>query len=159
MSMETPRAGRVAGLILTVAIVELTLTTAYIHYSLGGLLFTLNATSYAVLALSLIVVTVHPDGLVGRLGWAPRIGLAAYTLVTIAGYLVMGPYFALGWIAKAVEVAIVTLLAADLRGTMSACRSWMAGWRARPDSNPRLSLHRIRVAGRDEWEQAARESA
>ena len=28
-------------------------------------------------------------------------------------------------------------------------------WRARPGSNPRLSLHRIPVIGRDEWEQAA----
>jgi hypothetical protein len=130
MSRENPRAGRVAGLILTVAIVELTLTTAYIHYSLGGLLFTLNAAGYAVLALSLVVVAVHPDGMVGRLGWLPRIGLAGYTLVTIAGYLVMGPYFALGWIAKAVEFAILTLLAADLRTMAGTCRSWMVAWRA-----------------------------
>jgi FtsH-binding integral membrane protein len=137
MSRETPRGGRVAGLILTLAIVELTLTTAYIHYSLGGLLFTLNAMGYAVLAASLVVVTVHRDGLVGRLGWLPRIGLAGYTLATIAGYLVMGPYFALGWIAKAVEVAILTLLVADLRTTVGPCRTWMAAWRARPDSNRR----------------------
>jgi hypothetical protein len=140
MSRETPRAGRAAGLILTLAIVELTLTAAYIHYSLGGLLFTLNATGYAVLALSLIVVTLHPDGLVGRLGWVPRIGLAGYTLVTIAGYLVMGPYFALGWIAKAVEVAILTLLAADMRGTVGTCRSWMAAWRPRPGSRYQTPL-------------------
>jgi hypothetical protein len=137
MSRETPRPRRVAGLILTVAIVELTLTTAYIHYSLGGLLFTLNATGYAVLALSLIVTALHPGGLIGRLGWLPRIGLAGYTAVTIGGYLVMGPYFALGWIAKAIEVAILTLLAADLRQTSGSWRSWMAGWRARPDSNRR----------------------
>ena len=137
MSRETPRAGRVAGLILTVAIVELTLTTAYIHYSLGGLLFTLNGIGYAVLAASLVAVALHPGGLIGRFGWLPRIGLAGYTLVTIAGYLVMGPYFALGWIAKAVEVAILTLLAADLRNTVGAARSWVAAWRARPDSNRR----------------------
>lgn len=31
------------GLGLTAAIVELTLTTAYIHFGLGGMLFTLNA--------------------------------------------------------------------------------------------------------------------
>jgi hypothetical protein len=137
MSGETPRAGRAAGLILTVAIVELTLTTAYIHYSLGGPLFTLNATGYAVLAVCLVLTSIQPDGPIGRLGWLPRIGLAGYTLVTISGYLVMGPYFALGWIAKAVEVAILTLLAVDLRQTIGSCRTWLASWRARPDSNRR----------------------
>jgi hypothetical protein len=39
--------------------------------------------------------------------------LAAFTAVTIGAYLVIGPYFNLGWVAKAVEVAILTLLAAD----------------------------------------------
>jgi hypothetical protein len=128
----------VAGLILTLAIVELTLTTAYIHYSLGGLLFTLNALGYAVLAVSLVAVTLHPTGLIGHVGWLPRVGLAGYTLVTIAGYLVMGPYFALGWIAKAVEVAILTLLAADLRRAVAGFRSCKATWRARSGTDPRF---------------------
>jgi hypothetical protein len=34
--------------------------------------------------------------------------------VTLVAYLVVGPYFSLGWIAKAVEVAILILLAADV---------------------------------------------
>ena len=50
MSIRVPRARRMAGLVMTAAVIELTLTTAYIHYSLGGLLFTLNAAGYAVLA-------------------------------------------------------------------------------------------------------------
>ena len=122
------RTGRTAHLVLNLAIVELTLTTAYIHLSLGGALFTLNAAGYAALAMALIVTSLWPVGLIGRLAWVPRVALAAYTVATIMGYLVMGPYFALGWIAKAVEVAILTLLAAD----------WaLGGWRARPDSNRR----------------------
>ena len=122
------RTGRTAHLVLNLAIVELTLTTAYIHLSLGGALFTLNAAGYAALAMALIVTSLWPIGLIGRLAWVPRVALAAYTVATIMGYLVMGPYFALGWIAKAVEVAILTLLAAD----------WaLGGWRARPDSNRR----------------------
>ena len=122
------RTERTAHLVLTLAIVELTLTTAYIHLSLGGALFTLNAAGYAALAMALIVTSLWPVGLIGRLAWVPRVALAAYAVATIAGYLVMGPYFALGWIAKAVEVAILTLLAAD----------WaLGGWRARPDSNRR----------------------
>jgi hypothetical protein len=105
---------RTASLVLTLAIVELTLTTAYIHLSLGGMLFTLNAIGYTVLALGLLVAVASPIGRFARLAWLPRLGLAAYTLTTIGAYLVMGPYFDLGWITKAVEVAILTLLAASV---------------------------------------------
>jgi hypothetical protein len=114
MSIRVPRARRMAGLVMTAAVIELTLTTAYIHYSLGGLLFTLNAAGYAVFAAGIALTAIYPVGLIGRLGWLPRVGLAGYTLVTIGGYLVIGPYFPLGWVAKAVEVAILTLLAADV---------------------------------------------
>lgn len=113
--MATPaRGARVAGLALTAAIVELTLTTAYIHLSLGGLLFTLNAAGYAALAFALAVGAARLHPLIDRFSWLPRIGLAAYATVTIAAYLVMGPYFSLGWVTKAIEVAILTLLAADV---------------------------------------------
>lgn len=105
--------GRTAGLVMTAAIVELTLTTAYIHLSLGGLLFTLNAAGYAALAVALAVPALSSNPLVARFSWLPRVGLAAYTAVTIGAYLVIGPYFSLGWVSKAIEVAILTLLAAD----------------------------------------------
>ena len=101
--------------ILVIAIVELTLTTAYIHLSLGGLLFTLNAIGFAASAAAMVVIALVPHPLVRRFGWLPRVGLAAYTVTTIGAYLVMGPYFSLGWVAKAIEVAIITLLVADLR--------------------------------------------
>jgi hypothetical protein len=51
---------------------------------------------------------------VRRFDWVPRIGLPGYTTATILGYLVIGSYFSLGWVAKAIEVAILTLLVADL---------------------------------------------
>ena len=104
---------RLAELALTAAIVELTLTTAYIHLTLGGTLFTLNAIGYAALAAAL-AVTVLPHPLVRRLAWVPRLALAGYTALTIGAYLVIGPYFTLGWVAKGVEVAIVTLVVAEL---------------------------------------------
>ena len=45
----------------------------------------------------------------------PRIRLVALvSALTIAAYLVMGPYFSLGWIAKGVEVALIGLLAVDI---------------------------------------------
>lgn len=100
--------------IVTIAIVELTLTTALIHLSLGGLLFSLNAIGYVALAVAMVAITALGHPIIRRFDWMPRIGLAAYTLATIVGYVVMGPYFALGWVAKAIEVAMLTLLVADL---------------------------------------------
>ena len=41
-------------------------------------------------------------------------GLAGYTVTTIVGYLIIGPYFALGFITKGIEVAILALLALDV---------------------------------------------
>lgn len=101
--------------ITTVAIVELALTTAYIHFTLGGLLFTLNAAGYVGLAAAMLLTAAVPHPVVQRFAWAPRLGLLAYAAATIVGYVIMGPYFSLGWAAKAIEVAIITLVAAELR--------------------------------------------
>jgi hypothetical protein len=98
---------------LTIAIVDLALITAYIHLTLGGTLFTLNALGYVALAAALVASAV-PHPFVRRFAWLPRVGLAGYAAVTIVAYLVVGPYFSLGWIAKGIEVAIIALLAADL---------------------------------------------
>lgn len=105
--------GLAAGLMLFV-ILELTVATAYIHLTLGGLIFTLNGLGYLGLAVAYLASAVLPMPLVRRFSWLPRIGLAGYALVTIGAYLVIGPYFALGWIAKGIELAIVGLVAVDL---------------------------------------------
>ena len=107
------RAGTALAVGLTIAIVDLTLITAYIHLTLGGTLFTLNALGYAALAAA-IVATALPNPFLRRFAWLPRVGLAGYAAATIVGYLVIGPYFALGWVAKAIEIAIIVLLVADL---------------------------------------------
>ena len=114
--MSITKASRVRGAdaSMTAAIVELTLTTAYIHFSLGGPLFTLNALGYLVLAIALTIGAARPHPLVARFSWLPRVGLAGYALATIGAYVVVGPYFNLGWVAKGIEVAILTLLAADV---------------------------------------------
>lgn len=100
--------------VLTAAIVGLTLATAYIHFTLGGLLFLLNAAGYLGLAALVAIGAVVNHPVVRRFDWLPRIGLAGYAAVTIAGYLVIGPYFTLGWIAKGIEVALIGLLAIDV---------------------------------------------
>jgi len=105
---------RAAGAVLTAAIVGLTLATAYIHSTLGGLLFTLNALGYLGLAGLIVIGAAAPAPIVERFSWFPRLALIGYTAITIAGYLVMGPYFTLGFIAKGIEVALVTLLVVDV---------------------------------------------
>ena len=101
-------------ILLTGVIVELTLATAFIHFTLGGTLFLLNAAGYVALAAGYLVAAAAPTPSTRRLGWLPRLGLAAYASVTIVAYLVAGPYFTLGWVTKGIEVAIVTLVIADL---------------------------------------------
>ena len=105
---------RAAGAMLTAAIVGLTLATAYIHFTLGGVLFTLNALGYIGLAALIVIGAVAPIALVARFSWFPRVALAGYTTLTIVGYLVMGPYFTLGFIAKGIEVALLGLLLIDV---------------------------------------------
>jgi hypothetical protein len=104
---------RAAGALLTAAIVGLTAATAYIHLGLGGLLFTMNGLGYIGLGALYVVGAAAPMPIVQRFSWFPRLALAGYAATTIAGYLVMGPYFSLGWIAKGIEVALIVLLAID----------------------------------------------
>jgi hypothetical protein len=101
-------------ILLTGVILELTLASACIHFTLGGTLFLLNATGYLALGAAYLVAAIAPNPAVRRYGWLPRAGLAAYASVTILAYLAMGPYFTLGWVTKGIEVAIVMLLVADL---------------------------------------------
>ena len=101
-------------ILLTGVILELTLATAYIHLTLGGTLFLLNAAGYLALGAAYLAATTLPMPAIRRQSWLPRAGLAAFASVTILAYLVMGPYFTLGWVTKGIEVAIVLLVIADL---------------------------------------------
>jgi len=112
--MSTFLRSRATGAALTAAIVGLTLATAYIHSTLGGLLFTLNALGYLGLAGLIVIGAAAPVAIVERFSWFPRVALIGYAGITIAGYLVTGPYFTLGFIAKGIEVALVTLLVVDI---------------------------------------------
>jgi len=93
----------------TIAIVGLTLGTAYIHSTLGGLLFTLNALGYLVAAVAVVI----PLGLAIRFRWFVRLGLMGYAATAIVAWAVQGPYYSTAYIAKAIEIALITLLAVD----------------------------------------------
>lgn len=111
---STPEQRSVAGAVLTTAIVALTLATAYIHSTLGGLLFTLNALGYAALAVAVAVGAAATMSIVVRFSWLPRIGLFGFTLVTILAWAMMGPRFDLAYLTKGIEVGILILLVVDV---------------------------------------------
>ena len=94
---------------LRLAVVGLVLSTGYIHSTLGGLLFTLNALGYLAAAVALVI----PLAVAVRFRWFVRIGLIGYAAATIIGWAIQGPYFTTAYIAKAIEVAIIALVAID----------------------------------------------
>jgi hypothetical protein len=110
MSLRSPdRSLSPVDVALRLAIVGLILGTAYIHSTLGGLLFTLNALGYLTAAVAIAI----PLGIAIRFRWFVRIGLIAYATATIIGWAIQGPYFITAYIAKAIEVTLITLVAID----------------------------------------------
>ena len=106
----TPRSSlRPLDVIIRIAIVGLTLGTAYIHSTLGGLLFTLNALGYLVATVAIVI----PLGLAIRFRWFIRLGLMGYAATAIVAWAVQGPYYTTAFVAKGIEVALITLLAVD----------------------------------------------
>ncbi len=94
---------------LRALIVGLALATGYIHSTLGGLLFTLNAVGYVVAAAAMIV----PLALAVRFRWVIRLGLIGYAATTILGWAIQGPYYSTAYIAKGIEVALIVAVAID----------------------------------------------
>ena len=90
---------------LRIAIVALTLATAQIHATLGGVMFTLNAIGYATLGAAMVM-----PGPIGRIRWLTRYALIGFTATTIVGWLAFGARFDLAYIDKAIEVALIGLL-------------------------------------------------
>jgi hypothetical protein len=105
----TRTAFRAPDVVIRAAIVGLTLGTAYIHSTLGGLLFTLNAVGYVTAALAMVV----PLALAVRFRWVVRLGLIAYAMTTIIGWAIQGPYYSTAFIAKGIEIALIALVAID----------------------------------------------
>jgi hypothetical protein len=106
----TPRSSlRPLDVVIRIAIVGLTLATAYIHSTLGGLLFTLNALGYLVAAAAIVI----PLGLAIRFRWFIRLGLMGYAATAIVAWAIQGPYYSTAYLAKAIEVVLIALLAVD----------------------------------------------
>jgi len=100
---------RRSDIVVRAAIVGLTLATAYIHSTLGGLLFTLNAAGYLVAAVAMII----PLGVAIRFRWFIRLGLMGYAAAAIVAWYLTGPRYEMAYIAKAIEIVLIGLLAFD----------------------------------------------
>ena len=100
---------RASDVAIRAGIVVLALSTAYIHSTLGGLLFTLNALGYVTAAVAMVI----PLALAVRFRWVVRLGLMGYAATTILGWAIQGPYYQTAYIAKAIEVALIVLVAVD----------------------------------------------
>ena len=109
MTAHTVHSFNAADAVLRAAIVGLTLGTAYIHSTLGGTLFTLNAIGYVVLATAMVA----PLAIASRFRWVVRIALAGYAASTIVGWAIQGPFYSTAYLAKAIELALIVLLATD----------------------------------------------
>ena len=96
--------------LLRVAIVVLTLSTAYIHYTLGGMMFMANAVGYLVFAAAMIA----PLAIASRYRWLIRAALIVFALMTIGGWLMFGARYWLGYLDKAIEIALIGLLFAEM---------------------------------------------
>ena len=100
---------RPSDVVVRAAIVALTLATGYIHSTLGGLLFTLNALGYAVAAVAMMI----PLALAVRFRWVVR--ARPHRLCRHGHHRLgrQGPYFSTAYIAKAIEVALIVAVAVD----------------------------------------------
>jgi hypothetical protein len=95
-------------LVLRTIVVLLTLATAAIHASLGGMMFMANAAGYSVLALAMVV-----PGPLARYRWLVRLALMGFAAATIAGWVAFGARFDLAYLDKGIEVALIVVLLAE----------------------------------------------
>ena len=108
--MNAMRPTSPAGLLIRAVIVGLALATGWIHLTLGGPLFTLNGIGYGVAAVAMIA----PLAIAVRFRWLSRLGLIGYAATAIVAWFVMGPRYDVAYLAKAIEVALIVLLAIEV---------------------------------------------
>ena len=109
--MTALRPGSTTALLIRTAIVGLTCATGWIHLTLGGLLFTLNGIGYLVAAAAMVA----PLAPAVRFRWFIRLGLIGYALMAIVGWYLTGPRYDVAYLAKAIEVALIVLVAIEVR--------------------------------------------
>ena len=108
--MNALRPSAPAGVLARGAIVGLTVATGWIHLTLGGLLFTMNGLGYLVAAVAMIA----PLAIAIRFRWLVRLGLIGYAATAIVAWYLTGPRYDVAYVAKAIEVGLIALLALEV---------------------------------------------
>ena len=108
--MHALRPTNPAGLAVRATIVGLTLATGWIHATLGGPLFTLNAVGYLVAAVAMVA----PIAIAVRFRWLIRLGLIGYAATAIVAWYLIGPRYDVAYLAKAIEIGLITLLLVEV---------------------------------------------
>ena len=122
------RPGRAIDTGVRAAIVGLALATGYIHLTLGGMLFTLNGIGYGVAAVAMAI----PLGLAIRFRWLVRLGLIGYAALAIIGWYLTGPRYDVAYLAKAIEIVLIVLVAVDfVRHDGTPLRAARQAWATR----------------------------
>jgi hypothetical protein len=98
------------GNVLRAIVVGLALASAAVHASLGGWLFLMNAAGYATLGLAMAL-----PGPAERLRWLVRLALAAFTLATLAGWVLFGARYQMAYVANAIEICLLAAIALEIR--------------------------------------------
>jgi len=98
------------GVLVRLAIVGLTVATGWIHLNLGGALFALNGLGYFVAAAAMVA----PLALAIRCRWLVRLGLIGYAATAIVAWYLTGPRYDVAYVAKAIELALIALLAVEV---------------------------------------------
>ncbi len=95
--------------LLRASVVLLTIGTAAIHASLGGVLFLANAAGYVAFAVAMLL-----PGRIGPLRWLVRLALLGFTATTIGAWFLFGARFPLAYLDKGLEIALIVVLAIEL---------------------------------------------
>jgi hypothetical protein len=100
----------IAPVALRGAIVALALSTAYIHFTLGGIQFVAAAAGY----VALTVAMVAPIKLARDARWLTRLALMGFAAGTIGAWYIQGhPIFFQAVAAKVIEVVLIGLVAVE----------------------------------------------
>jgi hypothetical protein len=100
---------RLTTILARTLLVALTLATAAIHASLGGLLFPVNAVADVPRAVAMVV-----PGPAAQFRWLIRLALMGFAAATIGGWVLFGARFPLAYLDKAIEVALIAVVAFEL---------------------------------------------
>src|SRR4051795_13236364 len=107
-AMNSSTKGRV-DVALRVGVAALAVANGYIHSQLAGLMFTLNAIGFVVLAFALIA----PVWPAPQVRWLTRLGVAGYAAATAFGWVLFGARYDMGYISFALDITILAVVAAD----------------------------------------------